>query len=48
MRVNLGRKDLFWLMVSEATVHGHLVPPLWIMAEQWWGSCGGIKMLIPW
>lgn len=42
-RDDLKEERSFWLTVSEASVHGHLVPSLWVMAKQKWGSSGGTK-----
>jgi hypothetical protein len=34
------RKGLFWLMILEVSVHGHLDPSLWAVVRQtsWWSK----------
>jgi hypothetical protein len=32
--INTGRKDLFWLIVSGVSLHGHLAP---LLLHLWWG-----------
>lgn len=43
MRDDLKEERSFGLTVSEASVHGHFVPSLWVMAKQKWGSSGRTK-----
>lgn len=40
------KKDLFWLTISETSIHDHLVPLLWAVAGYtlWQGKCAGAEL----
>lgn len=50
-KINLRKKDLFWLMVTEVPVQGYLAPLIlnpWWNTISWWRGCARAKLLASW